>query len=41
MCLEVKKQKSKDDWYIRTLNAVSNVCVRSLLEAEIKKLSIG
>ena len=37
MLLEVKKQKAKNDWFIWKLKSVSNVRVRSLLEAEIKK----
>ena len=41
MCLELKKQKAKNDWFIRTLKCSKNVRVRSFLEAEINKVRIG
>ena len=37
MCLEAKKQKIKNDWFICTLKCSKNVQVGSLLEAEINK----
>ena len=37
MCLEAKKQKTKNDWFICTFNFSKNVHVRSLLEPEINE----
>ena len=37
MCLEAKKEKAKNDWFICTLNGSKKVRLRSLLEAEINK----
>ena len=40
MCLEVKNGKAKNDRFICTLKCSKNVQVRSLLEAQIKKVRI-
>ena len=39
MCLEAKKQKTKNDWFICTLKRSKNARVRFFLEAEINKVS--
>ena len=41
MCLEVGKQKAKNDQFIWVLKCSKNVRVWSLLEAEINNATIG
>ena len=41
MCLEVKKQKTKNDWFICMLKCWKEIRVTSLLEAEVIKVRIG
>ena len=37
MCLEAKKQKTKNDWFMCTLKCSKNIHVGFLLEAETNK----
>ena len=41
MCLEVKNQKGKNDWFICMLICSKNVRMRSLLEAQVNEVRIG